>query len=113
VLVASFAATPPDAHVWLWRMQRPGEPSDWIDVTGSVTPAGHDGGYRIAFRDFSADRTFQRWVQGDTKPPANLTLHRHDNGFGIEIAPEQAARSQFAVIFGSPGAALYAVRLGR
>jgi hypothetical protein len=112
VLVTSSAVETPELRVWLWRGQTPNEPNDWVDITGGATIA-RDRTWRIAFRDIAGDRTFQRWLAGPETPSVKLMLHRHDDGFAIEVAPANAADSEFAVGFGSPEAAIYAVRLGR
>jgi hypothetical protein len=100
-------------RVWLWRGPRPSGP-DWIDITGPMTPLGDDHGYRIAFRDFSGEPALQRWARGDANVrPAILTVHPHDNGFAIGLAPQRAIGTPFSVGVGAPESVVYAIRFGR
>ena len=98
-------------RVWLWRS---GNPAERIDVTGEITPAAVSDRYRIRFKDVSTDETFQSWANGDARnPPLKLILHRHDSGFAIDVASDQAATSHLVIGCGAPGSRVYAARFGR
>ena len=105
---------PEDARhmrVWVWRN---GNPADRIDVTGEITAEAMPDRYRIRFRNVSTDEKFQSWANGDaSNPPLKLILHRHDNGFAIDVASDQITTSQLVIGCGGPGSPVYAARFGK
>jgi hypothetical protein len=101
-------------RVWLWIGPTPSNSGDWIDVTGAMTPLTQSNGYRVAFRDISGDTNFQHWLRGEAGAAlSTLSLHRHDNGVGFDMATSQAAISPLAVGVGVPGLDVYVVRLAK
>ncbi len=103
-----------EMRVWLWRGPIPSPPTDWIDITGEVTPLGARRGYRIAFRDISAEPALRAWSQGDaTVRAATLAVHPHDNGFAVGFVAPAAMGAPYSLGAGVPGSTVYAIRLGR
>ena len=98
-------------RVWLWRS---GNPAERIDVTGEITSAAVSNHYRIRFKDVSTDETLKSWATGDARNPSlKLILHRHDNGFAIDVASDQATTSHLVIGCGAPGSRVYAARFGQ
>jgi hypothetical protein len=95
------------AKVWLCR-----QPSgDCINIGDKAETEGQ--GYRIVFRDFGADPTYQNWKDSGS---AWLVLHPHDHAWALDVAPSQSAASEkefFAIVVGARGGEAYAVRLGQ
>jgi hypothetical protein len=94
------------AQVWLCREQPPG---GCILIGREAEPEGQ--GYRIAFRDFTADPSYQHWK--DDRSTSRLLLHSHDRAWALDVAPDKSEKQSFLIVVGAPGAEGYAVRLAR